>query len=92
MNEIIPGCWIEIEDLGEAVCTDVQTHKCINIEYGISKEKKLYSFRYESIRCCDNKTIWVQDAIFEDDDVKYLKEQDSLSQYVLTLSGPYGED
>lgn len=75
-KEIKVGDWIESENYGESVCLGIT--------------ENLVQLRYEAIRKSDQKTIWVQnsDSIGK---VKFLRDKDSLSEYVLTLTGPYGE-
>lgn len=51
-----------------------------------------YQYRYEAIRCSDNKIIWV----FDGDNIEYIsfyrKGNGRKAKKVLKLKGPYGED
>lgn len=74
-SSISAGCWIDTE-FGEAVCTS------INNEY--------VEYRYSATRVSDQATIWVANASPRND-VKWLRDSDAVSQSVLTLAGPYGD-
>lgn len=75
-KQIKIGDWIESKNYGESVCIDLNNE---NVQ-----------LRYEAIREFDKKIIWVEntDSL---ENVTYLREKDELSEYVLTLSGAYGE-
>ena len=81
------GCYVETERWGEAVVTEISEH-CISI-------------RYEAHRCLydeggkvigyEDKTIWVANG--ENPwECSFLRPSDDVSEHVLTLNGPYGED
>ena len=76
-KEIKPGEWINSDNYGESVCTEV--------------EGEWIKLRYEAIRNSDGKAIWLGNAEHKNH-VAFLREQDDVSQYVLTLKGPYGEN
>ena len=63
---------------------------------GISDSGKYILYRYHSVRMSDGISMWAAaDGTLESGSrytVTYLREGDSVSAYVLTLTGDYGVD
>lgn len=76
-TKLIPGCYVDTEQFGEAVCTEV-------LNWGIH-------IRYEAVRCSDEKTIWVANGVYNGY-YRAIRPPDEASLAVLKLKGPYGED
>lgn len=70
------GDWIETKSFGESVCIGI--------------ENEHIQLRYPATRKVDNKELWVANGE-RINDVQFLREKDKVSEYVLTLEGPYGE-
>lgn len=76
-NKIEIGVWLDSDNYGPCVCVGLNGNTV--------------DLRYNAIRQVDQKEIWVLNSEMRKN-VRFLKAADEQSQYVLTLTGAYGEE